>query len=159
MKFDGPVAPLNIEGGNALQGAIEEFDKNFIANEQENIAIQEVVDFEHLNIKDDFADEQEEDDIVKASMNKDMSPSERKRLKDKQRKKILVKRQKQEQQRLYQHRKVREEGKPFQKTVKVPRSGWYRFCIQGTFHQVSEISGDSMCGKFEKRLSLQLIWH
>ena len=128
------MAPLDAESGTALFGAIEEFDKHFQPNENENVFVSDIVDFEHLNIKDQF--EEEEDDIITGAQTKDMSPSERKRLKDQQRKKILVKRQKQEQQRLHQHRKVREEGSPYQKTVVAPRSGWYRFCVLGSHHQV-----------------------
>ena len=138
VKLDGPVAPMDANTGNALSSAIESFDANFQPNEQENVAMEEVVDFEHLNVKGEFEEDDEDDDLARQlSKSKDMSPSERKRLKDKQRKKILARRQKQEQQRLHQHRKVREEGQPYQTTIKAPRSGWYRLCIQANFQQVS----------------------
>jgi len=153
IKLDGPVAPLEADTGNALQIAIDEWEKaessrvpklatdpnaeggEAAAPAQDYVAIEEVVDFEHLNIKDQFEDEETDDELLKIN-HKELSASERKRIKDKQRKKILVKRQKQEQQRLHQHRKVREEGQPFQTTVKVPKSGWYRFCVVGSHHQV-----------------------
>ena len=140
VKFDGPVAPLDVGSGNDLFNSIQEFDKNFQPNEQENYSMEEVVDFEHLNIKEQWADDDEDDaELMRgAAKAHEMSPSERKKMKDKQRKRILVKRQKQEQQRLHQHRKVREEGQPYQTTVKVPRSGWYRLCVQANFHQVSQ---------------------
>lgn len=140
VKFDGPVAPMEASSGNELFGAIEAFDRDFVANEELNIVREEVVDFEHLNIKDEYKDDEDGDDLIKSAQAKDMSPSERKRLKDKQRKKILVKRQKQEQQRLHQHRKVREEGQAYQLSMTVPKSGWYRFCVNGNFHQVRTIS-------------------
>ena len=140
VRLDGPVAPLDADSGNALQASIDEFDKRIQqrnAVEEENLLVFEnIVDFEHLNIKDEYEDEEDEDDEMMRANHKDLTPSERKRIKDKQRKKILVKRQKQEQQRLHQHRKVREEGQPFQVTKKVPHAGWYRLCIDGSFYQV-----------------------
>ena len=140
VRLDGPVAPLDADSGNALQASIDEFDKRIQqrnAVEEENLLVFEnIVDFEHLNIKDEYEDEEDEDDEMMRANHKDLTPSERKRIKDKQRKKILVKRQKQEQQRLHQHRKVREEGQPFQFTKKVPHAGWYRLCIDGSFYQV-----------------------
>lgn len=137
VKLDGPVASLDAENGNAIFSQITAFENNR-PDPEESVMIEQVVDFEHLNIKDQYEDEEGADDeLIKAAQQKDLSPSERKRIKDKQRKKILVKRQKQEQQRLHQHRRVREEGQPFQTTVKVPKEGWYRFCVIGTFHQVT----------------------
>lgn len=142
VRLDGPVAALDADSGNSLYQSIDAFDKdaaNRYAGNVENVVhSEEIVDFEHLNIKDEFAaDEEADDELIKQATAKDLSPSERKRIKDKQRKKILVKRQKQEQQRLHQHKKVREEGQPFQTTLKVPAAGWYRFCVMGTFHQVT----------------------
>lgn len=140
IRFDGPVGPLEADNGNSLFAAIEEYDKGspLTQDPENNVLVNEIVDFEHLNIKDEFQDDEDGDDeLIKAAQQKDLSPSERKRIKDKQRKKILVKRQKQEQQRLHQHRKVREEGQPFQTTTKAPKAGWYRFCVMGTFHQVT----------------------
>ena len=142
IRLDGPVAPLDADSGNALQAAIDEFEKkvqhrnNNPGETEELVTLEDVVDFEHLNIKDESADEAETDDELMKANHKDLTPSERKRIKDKQRKKILVKRQKQEQQRLHQHRKVREEGQPYQLTTKVPRAGWYRLCVDGAFYQV-----------------------
>jgi len=141
LRLDGPVAQLDADSGNALQASIDEFEKKAQAksnnpDEADGVLTQEhLVDFEHLNIKDQFEEEESDDEVMKAN-HKDLSPSERKRIKDKQRKKILVKRQKQEQQRLHQHKKVREEGQPFQVTAKAPQDGWYRVCVDGAFYQV-----------------------
>ena len=144
IRLDGPVAPPDADSGNALQAAIDEFEKKIqqrhAAEDESLVVLEDVVDFEHLNIKDEFGDDEEdEDDEMMRANHKDLTPSERKRIKDKQRKKILVKRQKQEQQRLHQHRKVREEGQPYQLTKKVPQAGWYRLCIDGSFYQVGFI--------------------
>jgi hypothetical protein len=141
VRLDGPVAPVDAASGNALQEAIEEYEK--VAKKAADgektdiISLEEVVDFEHLNLKDQFVEEEEDDDELAKAKDKDLSPSERKKIKDKQRKKILVKRQRQEQQRLHQHKKVREEGQAYQTTIKAPKAGWYRFCVVGSWHQVS----------------------
>jgi hypothetical protein len=138
--LDGPVAPLTAATGNELQAAIEAWEKEDLPAKKEasdKVAQEVVVDFEHLNIKEELENDNDDDDELLKLAKTELSPSARKRLKDKQRKKILVKRQKQEQQRLHQHKKVREEGQPWQTTVKVPAAGWYRFCVTGTFHQVS----------------------
>lgn len=141
VRLDGPIAPLTADTGNELQAAIDAWEKEDLSTKKaasDKVAQEVVVDFEHLNLKDEFAtqnDNDDDDELIKMAKT-DLSPSARKRLKDKQRKKILVKRQKQEQQRLHQHRKVREEGQPWQSTVQVPAAGWYRLCVTGTFHQV-----------------------
>ena len=130
------MATLEADTGNALQEAVEAFER--VGKAAENaVNVEEVVDFEHLNIKDELVEEEDDDELSKVQ-GKELTPEERKRIKDKQRKKILVKRQKQEQHRLHQHKKVREEGQPFQTTVKAPVAGWYRFCVMGSFHQVSQ---------------------
>jgi hypothetical protein len=141
VRLDGPVAPLTAETGNDLQSAIDAWEKEDLSTKKtasDKVAQEVVVDFEHLNVKDEFdaANDNDDDDELMKLAKTELSPDARKRIKDKQRKKILVKRQKQEQQRLHQHRKVREEGQPWQSTVKVPTAGWYRLCVTGTFHQV-----------------------
>ena len=160
VRLDGPVAPLTADTGNALQAAIDAWEKEDLATKKadtDKVAQEVVVDFEHLNIKDEFVNEAEDDDELLKMAKTEMSPSERKRLKDKQRKKILIKRQKQEQQRLHQHRKVREEGQPWQLTVKVPTSGWYRLCVTGTFHQV-RANGGKLGQSCILYLNLDLDW-
>jgi len=148
--LDGPVAPPEVQTGRALQDAVDAFESTGSNGEPE------VVDFEHLNVSGEYLDEDEDPNVAGELLGilgkKDKStltPEERRDLKDMQRKKILLKRQKQDEQKRHQHSKVREEGQPFEKTIKASRAGWYRFCVKATQMQITaeiEIRKESELG-------------
>ncbi|CAB9513373.1 emp24/gp25L/p24 family/GOLD [Seminavis robusta] len=76
VRVDGPVASLESDSGNTLQAAVDEFEKGAPEN---SIVVEEVVDFEHLNMKDEFFDEDaasDDDELIKIQ-NKELSPEER----------------------------------------------------------------------------------
>ena len=143
--LDGPVAPLEVQTGRELQDALDAFESSGSS------ARPEIVDFEHLNVSEEYADDtiaDEAEELLGILGSKDkasLTPEERRELKDLQRKKILVKRQKQEDQKRHQHSKVREEGQPYESTIKASRAGWYRFCVQATQMQVRTPTSFGFC--------------
>lgn len=138
VTFDGPVAPLDASSGSSLKEHMEQFDKQGRHGRSENdiiIKYSDVVDFEHLNLG-----QQVEDDDSMQDDDEELTPEReaaRARKKAEQRKRALEKRQSRDKQRNSQHRKVREEGEAFQKTMIVELAGWYRFCVKATWYQVT----------------------
>jgi len=114
-----------------LQEAVQQFDSNRHRGEK-IIQFSSEVNFEHLNIG-----EMEDEDITQPYANKDETPEERKQRRAEERKKMLELRQKKEQHTKTQKNRVRQEGEPYLKTVRAPATGWYRFCIGGTWNQIT----------------------
>jgi emp24/gp25L/p24 family/GOLD len=129
IQFNGPVA-ANVESGIELQQAVEKFDSGRETGEQV-LNILETVNFEHLVLQD-----QDEEGIALPHPHADETVEERKERRALERKKALEARQRRDQLKQQQQRKVREEGEPYQKTVKVDKAGWYRFCVQANWFQV-----------------------
>jgi len=155
MSLEGPVAPAGIDSGMALLEHVQTFQMKGAYNGDQDKSkitrIENIVDFEHLSLADTFAQE-EEAAARKLALHKEFAESElefegkpdseltleqRKKRKDMRRKKALEQRQREEQQRLSQHRKIRDEGQPFQQTIVAKEAGWFRFCVTGSYYQVT----------------------
>lgn len=136
VLFDGPLPEPNdgkgIESGAALEHAVREMESGVIAHNLYQHS-NDPVDFEHLNIG--------EDDEYKFDKNVDNGEEEtaeqRRERRNTQRKKALESRQRQEKRKVQQRQKIRHEGEPYQRTIAVPLQGWYRFCVQATWNQVT----------------------
>lgn len=140
ITFDGPLPEdpeKPISSGSALQDAVDKMEKGGYKkqNKKKSLAISEVVDFEHLNLGDE--DDDTDDEMVQEEIPEDETVEQRRERRARQRKKALEARQRKDQRKVKQREKVREEGEPFQKTVKAPVAGWYRYCIRATWYQVS----------------------
>lgn len=128
VQFTGPVASLDTETGIELMQSIEQFDKE---RHPEAINFIDSVDFEHLTLESE-----DDEDFEISPVSNDESAAERKQRRAVERKNALEARQRREQQKAMQQRKVRKEGEPYQKTVKAELAGWYRFCIHSSHNQI-----------------------
>lgn len=133
IQFEGPLpegdeGPIN--SGTALQTAIRKLDQGY--HDKDALSISEIVDFEHLNLG---IEEEDLDEV--ADFNEEETIEQRRERRAAQRKKALEARQRRDQRKIKQRQKVQEEGEPFQKTVKARSAGWYRYCVKGTWHQVT----------------------
>jgi len=136
ITFDGPIPEderNKIDSGTALQAAIKKLDHGYDKH-QNSISVSEVVDFEHLNLGED---EDDDEDATKDEIPEDETVEQRRERRAQQRRKALEARQRKDQRKIKQRQKVREEGEPFQKTVKAPADGWYRYCVKATWYQVT----------------------
>jgi emp24/gp25L/p24 family/GOLD len=136
ITFDGPLPDGEepIRSGTTLQNAIRKWDGG-VRDHSTRVEVSEVVDFEHLNIGDE--DEGESGEEENEEYNEEETMEQRRDRRARQRKKALEARQRRDQRKMKQRQKVRQEGEPFQKTVQVPAKGWYRFCVRGSWYQVT----------------------
>lgn len=134
IEFDGPLpedSETKIDSGLAMQNAIKRLDQGY-HDKEKYLHHEEMVDFEHLNLGEE-EDEEEEDEEYRENE----SLEERRERRARQRKKALEARQRREQHKIKQRQRVRQEGEPFQKTIKVEHAGWYRYCVKGSYYQVT----------------------
>ena len=102
-----------------------------------------VVDFEHL--KPDTTDDDEmsmaaaaaEDNEPLDENDPEYAENKRKR-REKQREAFLLAKQNREKKRALEQQKVRQDGEPYQVTLKASQEGWYRVCVHGTWYQVRQ---------------------
>jgi hypothetical protein len=147
MTLEGPVAPASITTGAELKQAMDKFTGSEYG---EHIILQEVVDFEHLqtNIlaqEDDDDHAHIEDDDVQPAEGEDVnSEAFKKKVEDRKRRIALARNRAKEAKKHREktreeiHKQFRDEGEPFQKTLKAKAAGWYRACVRGTWYQVSD---------------------
>lgn len=149
VLFDGPLPEdekAEIDSGVALQAAIRKMDLGIHSSNA--LIVSETVDFEHLKLGDEDEDEGE---IEPQEFNEEETMEQRRDRRAAQRKKALEARQRQDQRKIKQRQKVLEEGEPWQRTLKAPATGWYRFCVRGTWYQVNaeiELRKESEMGGF-----------
>ena len=162
-SIEGPIAPLNITSGVTFHEAIEQYDRG--TRFGLSIFESHVVDFEHIHDEaragNDDDDALGDDDTADAYMSgfddddagpetpEDMTPEKVEQMKRRaaeKRRQLNIARQraretrrKREEKRKARLAKVRDEGEPFQKTVKASDAGWYRMCLRGTWYQVSAV--------------------
>lgn len=134
IQFDGPLPEDEgpIQSGSSLQSAIRKLEQGHHAHDA--LTISETVDFEHLNIGG--GDEEDEGEEEYTGFEEEETMEQRKERRSLQRKKALEARQRRDQRKTKQRLKVQNEGEPYQRTVVAPISGWYRYCVQGTWYQV-----------------------
>jgi emp24/gp25L/p24 family/GOLD len=135
IQFDGPLPEGDggpITSGTALQSAIQRLEHGIVVRDA--VSLTEIVDFEHLNIGEE-EDNYEEEEFHGNEEEETME--QRKERRAAQRKKALEARHRRDQRKSKQRQKVRTEGEPMQRTVRATTAGWYRFCVQGTWHQVT----------------------
>jgi hypothetical protein len=136
-RLEGPVASLEIDSGIALNEAVEKFNNDI---KKASLAVNELVDFEHLNESTDEEDEEDEDEEEEPPIDSaDPDAEEKKKAsRQRQRDRFLEVKRKRDRRRIAQQKKIRQDGDPFLYTEKAPEAGWYRVCVEGTWHQVSE---------------------
>jgi emp24/gp25L/p24 family/GOLD len=161
IALDGPLAgTAEIDSGASLQKAAEKYDQTKrTSNRDEALHFSAEVDFEHLNLVDDDAEEGEdgvatdadgkaagEDGDDDAAIAKraaeggaatEETPEERRARRARDRRKALEKRQREEQRKHKQRRKVRKEGEPDERTFAAPQEGWYRLCVTASFQTIT----------------------
>jgi hypothetical protein len=141
MHFDGPLGSdpeQEIESGISLQKAMKEFDNG--NRHGKVVSMVEVVDFEHLNAGSlDGGGLEVDEDANPIIVPEDETSDQRRERRAKERKKALEARQHKEKSKIKQKKKVREEGEPFQKTIKAIAKGWYRMCVQANSQVVVEM--------------------
>jgi hypothetical protein len=144
LRFDGPLGSdpdQKIDSGISLQKAIKEFDNGKHNKNREGlISMANTVDFEHLNVGSvDGGGLEVDEDENPITVPEDETSDQRRERRAKQRKKALEARQHKEKSKIKQKKKIREEGEPFQKTMKAIVKGWYRMCVQANSQVVVEI--------------------
>ena len=137
LEFDGPLpedehTPIN--SGSSMQFAIHKMEQG--RNTKDFLQISETVDFEHLNLGDE-EEEEDYDEEPEHHNEEEETMEQRRERRATQRRKALEMRQKRDHRKIQQRQYVRKEGEPFQKTVKAAAAGWYRYCIKGTWYQVT----------------------
>jgi predicted nucleic acid-binding Zn-ribbon protein len=144
VTLEGPFAQSDVDSGVMIYKKAQEFENGNKPNG--HLSISEVVDFEHLN--ENIPDEDENgdesnDDILKSPIDPDDPEADQKRRerRERQRQKFLEEKQKREERKLAQLKKVRQDGEPYIKTVKISRPGWYRMCVTSSWSQVRWIHG------------------
>ena len=156
MNLEGPIAPMSINSGAELQQAIDTFASAI--DHTDYSIVQEVVDFEHIQIQA-VTEEDDDDDFHAVETGDDGVPegedvnSEAFLAKQEQRRqqaqlartRAREARRKRDQMREETQRKVRDEGEPFQRTLKAKADGWYRACVRGTWYQVRCVNSSSAC--------------
>jgi hypothetical protein len=149
VHFEGPLGQENeIESGQALQQAIDKFDQGH--RRGKIVAMVEQVDFEHLNLSGAAAIDEEEYSAME--LPEDETANQRRERRANERKKALEARQRKEHKKISQKKKIREEGEPFQRTVKAVSPGWYRFCFHAGYQVVVEMDlrKESEMGGFDE---------
>lgn len=136
MTFDGPIPEtVPISTGADLLAASQKLDEGMFGRAEITVHEKANIDFEHLNIGpvDDDVDDSMEEEIPENE-----SVEDRRARRARQRKKALEARQKRDQRRIEQRERVRDEGEPYEQTIRANGSGWYRYCVKGTtWHQVN----------------------
>lgn len=134
IEFHGPLPSDNpIDSGSALHAATLKWDPDL--HGEKGLNFYENVDFEHLNIGDE--DIEEPINIDEPDDKDGETVDEKRERRAQARKKVLEERDRREARKRKQRSKVRDEGEPFLKTLNAPSSGWYRFCIVGTWNQIT----------------------
>jgi hypothetical protein len=142
VSLDGPIAPPEVDSGLDLHNAAEDYP-NKPKGADTHLTFSSVVDFEHLNIPLDVEEDDDDDvhdEVKKIDPNDPEAVELRRKQREKSREIFLAAKEKRDQKKLLQVRKIREDGEPFQYTAKAPSAGWYRTCVQGTWYQVSHFS-------------------
>jgi hypothetical protein len=141
LTVEGPVANMEVINGSDLQTQADEWAKR--SRDDNLIDFSAVVDFEHL--KPEIEDDDEATMAAAAAEDKepldekDPEYTEKKRQRrEKQREAFLAAKQKREKQRALEQLKVRQDGEPYEVTLKASQEGWYRVCVHGTWYQVSK---------------------
>lgn len=141
VQFDGPLGSnpeQEIESGVSLQKAIKEYDNG--KRHGKIISMVETVDFEHLNVGNvDGGGIEVDEDEAPITAPEDETSDQRRERRAKERKKALEARQHKEKSKMKQRKKIREEGEPFQKTMKALVKGWYRMCVTANSQVVVEM--------------------
>lgn len=135
IELFGPLPSDDpIESGTALNEATNKYLSGKHSND--GLKISTLVDFEHLNLG---PDDEEEDpaEVDSEEEGEEESETQRRERRDLSRRKALEARERRESRKRKQRSKVREEGEPYLKTVLAPTSGWYCFCIHGTWNQIT----------------------
>lgn len=156
VTLEGPFASPDVDTGVELHKRLTEFENGRKPNG--HLSFNQVVDFEHLNedIPDDDEAGQENDDILKTPIDPNDPDADRKRRerRERQRQKFLEEKQKREERKMAQLKKVRQDGEPFVHTAKVPIDGWYRMCVTSSWNQVSTLQkGTTRVGLVETNTS------
>lgn len=129
-RLEGPFAPANVNDPEELY----RFDQNFNVRNA-LLQVNEMVDFEHMNENDDDEESLSEDEEPIDPDDPDANEKKRAR-RQRQREKFLEVKRKKEQKRILQHKRIRKDGDPFIYSTRAPKAGWYRACVEGTWHQV-----------------------
>lgn len=127
VNIDGPVAPPDADTGMAIIEAADKYDQgeNY-ANVGERISFEFHADFENFNsMEDDVVNPEETDEEPKEGETAEEQRARRAR----ERRKALEARQREERMKRHQKKKIRNEGKPIQKTFKAIADGWYQLCV------------------------------
>jgi hypothetical protein len=138
VSLEGPLAGPDVDSGPDLHSKIIEFTNG--EKPKIHLFFTEEVDFEHLNdVVEDTLPDRDDDDLNKQPILPDDPDAEIKRMerRERQRKKFLDKKQRKEERRLEQLKRVRQEGEPFVHTAKAPVAGWYRVCVHSNWNQAS----------------------
>eukprot|EP00980_Cylindrotheca_fusiformis_P005003 scaffold1062_cov130-Cylindrotheca_fusiformis.AAC.9 len=136
-RLEGPVAPLDTKNGIELKEAVDKFD-NGKRMEGGAIAVNEVVDFEHLNDSlDEEEDEEDEEEETPIDPSDPDAEEKKKARRQKMRERFLEVKRKRERRKIARQRKIRHDGDPLLFTGSAPQAGWYRACLEGTWHQVN----------------------
>lgn len=141
VSLEGPFAGLDVESGPDLHAKIIEFTNG--EKSKKLLFVMEDVDFEHLNeILDDDTADTHDDGLMREPILGDDPDAEMKRMerRAKQRKRYLDNKQRKEERKLAQLKKVRQEGEPFIYTAKAPVAGWYRVCVHSNWNQASLVT-------------------
>lgn len=158
MNLEGPIAPMTITSGAELQQSIDTFAS--VNDHAEYSIVQEVVDFEHIQTQtvteddddDDFHDAESGDDgvpegedvnseafLAKQEQRRQQAQLARTRAREARRKRDHMRQETQ--------KNVRDEGEPFQRTLKAKADGWYRACVRGTWYQVRFVNALFACNQ------------
>jgi emp24/gp25L/p24 family/GOLD len=144
VQFDGPLLavdtnnPHEINTGLALHEANVIYDKG--RKSIEGIRFSDVIDFEHLNIAEELEENDQdsgEDGAGGDATDGSESIDERRHRRAAARRVALESRERREAHKRKQRSKVRMEGEPYVHTIQVPITGWYRFCIVGSYSQIT----------------------
>jgi hypothetical protein len=161
LTVEGPVANMDVTNGSELQTQVDEWVKK--PRHENMIDFSAVVDFEHLKPE---AEDDDETAMTAAAEDKepldekdpDYAENKRKR-REKQREAFLVAKQKREKRRALEQEMVRQDGEPYQITLKATQEGWYRVCVHGTWYQVSQPVDIPNVGRSRVlTLGIQLTW-
>ena len=134
IAVDGPVAPPDADTGLAIYESAIKHDHGETFGEQTQFKFH--ANFEDLNVVEDD-NVAEEDDAISDKPKEGETPEEQRARRAQERRKALEARQREEQLKQSQKKKIRNEGKPFQKTFKAKADGWYQFCVEADVSKVT----------------------
>jgi hypothetical protein len=142
LTVEGPIANmLDVTNGSELQASADKWAKQ--PRHENMIDFSEVVDFEHLKPE---VDDDDDEEALAAAAAEDKEPLDEKdpeyaankrKRREKQREAFLAGKQKREKRRALEQQKIRQDGEPYEVTLKATQEGWYRVCVHGTWYQVS----------------------